>query len=116
MIDFYRNIAPRLTTTIVFNGDTDPCVSYEGTRQAIQEVGFNVTLGGAYRPWFFNATATTAAVLAEKPLLYGPGLSLVAGGAQFAGHVVTYEHNLHFVTVHGSGHMVSVWKLMELNG
>ena len=27
MIDFYRNIAPRLSTTIVFNGDTDPwCV------------------------------------------------------------------------------------------
>ena len=28
MIDFYRNIAPRLHTTIVFNGDTDPwCVN-----------------------------------------------------------------------------------------
>ena len=106
MIDFYRNIAPRLTTTIVFNGDTDPCVSYEGTRQAIKEVGFNETVGGAYRPWFFNATATTEAILAEKPLLYGPDLSLVEAGAQFAGHVVTYEHNLHFVTVHGSGHMV----------
>ena len=44
--------------------------------------------------------------MAEKPLLYGPDLSLVEAGAQFAGHVVTYEHNLHFVTVHGSGHMV----------
>jgi cathepsin A (carboxypeptidase C) len=31
MIDFYKYIAPKLDTTIVFNGDTDPCVSYEGT-------------------------------------------------------------------------------------
>jgi cathepsin A (carboxypeptidase C) len=38
MIDFYRRIAPQLRTTIVFNGDTDPCVSYEGTRTAIKQV------------------------------------------------------------------------------
>lgn len=106
MIDFYRNIAPRLRTTIVFNGDTDPCVSYEGTRDAIKSVGFDVISGGSYRPWFFNATATTMEVLQEKPLLYGPSLSLVEAGAQFGGHVVNYEHNLTFLTVHGSGHMV----------
>ena len=41
MVDFYREIAPKLETTVVFNGDTDPCVSYEGTRQAIIEVGFD---------------------------------------------------------------------------
>lgn len=35
MVDFYRIIAPQLDTTIVFNGDVDPCVSYEGTRHAI---------------------------------------------------------------------------------
>jgi serine carboxypeptidase-like clade 1 len=106
MIDFYRNIAPRLKTTIVFNGDTDPCVSYEGTRDAIKNVGFNETIGGSYRPWFFNATASTASFLAEKPLLYGPALSLVEAGPQFGGHVVNYNHNLSFVTIHGSGHMV----------
>ena len=39
MIDFYRRIAPKLKTTIVFNGDVDPCVSYEGTRNAIEKVG-----------------------------------------------------------------------------
>jgi cathepsin A (carboxypeptidase C) len=31
MIDFYRIIAPQLKVTWVYNGDTDPCVSYEGT-------------------------------------------------------------------------------------
>eukprot|EP00040_Diaphanoeca_grandis_P003180 m.24065 g.24065 ORF g.24065 m.24065 type:complete len:540 (+) comp14469_c0_seq1:89-1708(+) len=106
MIAFYRNIAPRLRTTIVFNGDTDPCVSYEGTRQAIENVGFSEIVGGAYRPWFFNATAATPEFLASKPLLFGPSLALVEAGAQYAGHVVNYQHNLSFVTVHGSGHMV----------
>ena len=32
MIDFYRDIVPRLKIAWVFNGDTDPCVSYEGIR------------------------------------------------------------------------------------
>ena len=37
MVDFYRDIAPRVAgSVLVFNGDTDPCVSYEGTRDAIQ--------------------------------------------------------------------------------
>ena len=27
-------------------------------------------------------------------------------GPQFGGHVVNYQHNLSFVSVHGSGHMV----------
>lgn len=106
MVWFYRQIAPKLETTIVFNGDTDPCVSYEGTRAAILKVGFKETEGGSYRPWFFNMTAAAASLLAEKPLLFGPSLALQAGGPQFGGHVVNYEHGLSFVTVHGAGHMV----------
>ena len=40
-MDFYADIAPRLDgSVLVFNGDTDPCVSYEGTRDAIRDVGF----------------------------------------------------------------------------
>ena len=39
MVDFYRTLAPLLPGRIaVYNGDTDPCVSYEGTRIAIQKV------------------------------------------------------------------------------
>lgn len=106
MIDFYREIAPRLRTTLVFNGDTDPCVSYEGTRSAIIKVGFPERTGRSYRPWFFNATAASLALLQEKPLLFGPSLALRDAGAQFAGHVVDFAHNLTFATVHGSGHMV----------
>jgi cathepsin A (carboxypeptidase C) len=44
--------------------------------------------------------------LHAKPLLFGPSLTVVDAGAQFGGHVVNYQHNLSFVTVHGSGHMV----------
>merc|ERR1711957_901358 len=106
MINFYRRIAPKLRTTIVFNGDTDPCVTYEGTRVAIEKVGFDVLPGGQYRPWFYNKSAALVATLMEKPTLFGPNLALRDAGAQFGGQVVNYAHNLSFVTVHGSGHMV----------
>ena len=107
MVDFYRYLAPRLNTTIVFNGDTDPCVSYEGTRAAIRDgVGFNRVRGGDQRPYFARLSGADVQTLVEKPLLFGPGLSFQDPGVQFVGHVTTYEHNLQFVTVHGSGHMV----------
>jgi len=106
MIDFYRRIAPKLDTTIVFNGDVDPCVSYEGTRVAIQKIGFAVLAGGAYRPWFFDKKGASIETFMEKPSLFGPDLELRDAGAQFGGHVVDYENSLSFATVHGSGHMV----------
>lgn len=106
MIDFYRKIAPKLTTTIVFNGDADPCVSYEGTRNAIRDVGFPVIPGGEYRPWFYDHRAADIQTIKEKPNLFGPNLHLLDAGAQFGGQVVNYENNLTFATVHGSGHMV----------
>lgn len=106
MIEIYREIAPKLKRTLVFNGDTDPCVSYEGTRAAIRKVGFRELSGGGYRPWFFNASAATEQLLREKPVLFGPSLALYGAGAQLGGSVVEYEHGLAFATVHGSGHMV----------
>jgi serine carboxypeptidase-like clade 1 len=50
MVEFYRNLAPRLERIVVFNGDADPCVSYEGTLKAMYKVGFPVVPGGDYRP------------------------------------------------------------------
>ncbi|CAE7648346.1 CTSA, partial [Symbiodinium pilosum] len=90
MIDFYRMIAPKLRTTIVFNGDTDPCVSYEGTRTAIEKVGYGVLPGGHYRPWFYDKTAAELKTLQEKPNLFGPNLELQPAGPQFGGQVVDY--------------------------
>jgi cathepsin A (carboxypeptidase C) len=44
--------------------------------------------------------------LAEKAAMFGPDLLAVNTGIQFGGEVVNYEHNLTFLTIHGSGHMV----------
>merc|ERR1739845_105075 len=49
--------------------------------------------------------------MGEKAPLFGPNLqSSTPGeydvGPQFGGEVVNYQHNLLFITVHGSGHMV----------
>jgi serine carboxypeptidase-like clade 1 len=109
MVDFYRDLAPALPGKIVvYNGDTDPCVSYEGTRTAIEKVGFPTVQ--PYRPWFFNFTAAAPAVLQQKDLLFGPSLSLQSGGAQYGGEIVDYAHGLSFATVHGSGHMVPTFR------
>jgi|EP01046_Picozoa_sp_COSAG06_P015399 serine carboxypeptidase-like clade 1 len=118
MVDFYRYIAPKLKRTVVFNGDTDPCVSYEGTRTALESItsptahrglgnaDFIELPGGSYRPWFYNTTVATDSFMHEKPLLFGPALSFADAGVLFGGHCVDYSHNLSFITVHGSGHMV----------
>lgn len=109
MVDFYRTLAPLLPGRIaVYNGDTDPCVSYEGTRIAIQKVGFATVQ--PTRPWFFNFTAATAKTLSRKDVLFGGLLASVGAGAQFGGQVTDYEHALSFVTVHGSGHMVPTFR------
>lgn len=106
MVDFYKDIVPRLKKAYVYNGDTDPCLTYEGTRHAIKQVGFTELDGGAYRPWFYNQTGTCLHVLAEKAPLYGPGLLVQDMGPQFGGEIVNYENSFSFLTFHGSGHMV----------
>lgn len=106
MINFYQDIVPRLKIAWIYNGDTDPCVSYEGTRTAVKRIGFNELDGGSYRPWFYNHTAASVEVLVAKAPLYGPDLLAQDMGPQFAGEVANYENNLAFLTFHGSGHMV----------
>lgn len=106
MIDIYKEIVPKLERTWIYNGDTDPCVSYEGTRLAVKQIMVDELDGGSYRPWFYNQTAASIEVLAEKSALYGPNLVAQGMGAQFGGEVTDYESGLKFVTFHGSGHMV----------
>ena len=81
---------------------------YEGTRIAIEKVGFEVVQ--PYRAWFFNYSAAELLLLADKDLLFGPSLSLQNGGSQYGGSIVDYEHGLSFATVHGSGHMVPTFR------
>lgn len=106
MVDVYRRILPRLGRTLVYAGDADACVSYEGTRTAVERIGLAELPGGAYRPWFYDKTAASRELLAAKPVLYGPDMALRPAGPQFGGHVVDYAQNLSFATIHGAGHMV----------
>ena len=73
----------------------------------MKRIGFEELDGGAYRPWFYNQTATCIHVLAKKAPLFGPGLLAQDMGSQMGGEVVNYKNNLSFLTFHGSGHMVS---------
>lgn len=106
MVDIYKEIVPKLERTWIYNGDTDPCVSYEGTRLAVKQIQVNELDGGGYRPWFYNQTAASMSVLAEKAALFGPNLVAQNMGSQFGGEVTDYEMGLKFITFHGSGHMV----------
>ena len=106
MVDIYKEIVPKLDRTWIYNGDTDPCVSYEGTRLAVKQICIDELDGGSYRPWFYNQTAASIEVLQEKAPLFGPNLVAQNMGPQFGGEVVDYEEGLSFVTFHGSGHMV----------
>ena len=110
MIDIIREIAPKLEIVQYYNGDTDPCVSWEGTRTAIERVGFKEIKGGSMRPWFYNHTAASMELIAEKSAMFGPDLLTVPTGAQFGGEYVNYENGLSFMTVHGSGHMVPMFR------
>lgn len=106
MIDIYQEIVPKLERTWIYNGDTDPCVSYEGTRLAVKQILINELDGGSYHPWFYNQTAASIDLLAEKSAMFGPNLVTQDMGAQFGGEVTDYDSGLKFVTFHGSGHMV----------
>jgi hypothetical protein len=109
MIDIYQEIIPKLDRTWIYNGDTDPCVSYEGTREAVKQILLPELDGGSYRPWFYNQTSASLAVLKEKSILFGPNLVAQSlENAQFGGEVVDYNQGLSFITFHGSGHMVRI--------
>lgn len=103
MVDIYQDIVPQLGRTWIYNGDTDPCVSYEGTREAVKQILLPELDGGSYRPWFYNQTGAALKIFKEKATLFGPNLVAQDVGAQFGGEVVNYEQGLAFVTFHGSG-------------
>ena len=46
MVDIYQEIIPQLERTWIYNGDTDPCLSYEGTRKAVKQIMLDEIDGG----------------------------------------------------------------------
>lgn len=100
MIDIHRSLLPHMRIWI-FNGDADPCVSFEGTRTAVQRIGRRELY--SYRPWFYHAAAASASFVKEQPLTFGADVPLIDAGVQLGGEVTTYEDGLVFLTVHGAG-------------
>ncbi|CAE8623297.1 unnamed protein product [Polarella glacialis] len=123
MLDVYRDlaatsrhskVAANFSRIIINSGDLDPVVNGAGTEAAVEAIGFPVAEGGDRRPWFFNAAATAAAVLGERPVKWGPSLRSVAAGVQVGGFIVNYDTglpdlSLDFVIFRNSGHMVPAY-------
>ena len=86
-IEIYREILiPSEIKILIYSGDTDGAVPFNGTRAWIDQS--NLTVDQKYRPWWIDE-------------------ELVAG------FVETYTEGLTFVTVKGTGHMVPQWKRPE---
>ena len=109
MIDIYREIIPKLPgRTFISNGDNDPSISDEGSRLAVEKMGWEVV--SEYRPWFLNLTKSSHHLLDKKPNLFSPKLSSQTDGVQYGGSIITYQSNLSFLTVHGAGHMTPQYR------
>lgn len=66
---------------LVFNGDVDACVPYNGNEQWTSGMGYNYKEGtNGWRPWYVSN--------------------------QVAGYVTEYENDFTFITIKGAGHMV----------
>jgi len=81
----YKNTIIPNTRVLIFNGDADCCVPYNGNEQWTSTLGIPQTK--AWTPWSVNS--------------------------QVAGYVTSYQMNFQFVTVKGAGHMVPQYKPVE---
>eukprot|EP01051_Picozoa_sp_SAG22_P019746 SAG22_NODE_3743_length_1547_cov_1.931630_1_plen_356_part_10 len=81
LVPTYLRLIPKIKT-LVYNGDVDPCVSYNGNEEWTRGLGLKES-----EPW--------------APWHSDPGT-----GSQIAGYKTVYEHNFTFATVKGAGHMV----------
>jgi hypothetical protein len=110
MIQVYQRLAGVLPRILVFNGDTDPCMQFQGTEDTVAAFGLCTTQGGDWRPWFFKPSAAPAGLILNKSPYWGRPLSHRPGPVQLAGYVTNYDLNVSFVTVHDAGHMVPMYQ------
>eukprot|EP00873_Tetraselmis_striata_P000148 jgi/Tetstr1/420412/TSEL_011527.t1 len=106
MLDVYRRLAGKVPRMLVFNGDTDPCLQFQGTEDAVASLGYPTTPGGDWRPWFIKPEAAPVELLAAKAPTWGRSLSAHPPPVVLGGYVTDYVGGLSFATVHGSGHLV----------
>ena len=110
MLDIYRELAPKLTNVLLYNGDVDPSVDAFGSQRAAYALGFGVLQGGEWRPWTFDQHGAGANFVSEKFEGFGQSLTVDDVGEQLGGYVVNFANNFTFLTLHGSGHMTPQYK------
>lgn len=119
IVDIYQYLAPKLRNIILYSGDVDPSVDQLGNQRAVRRMGFPVTEGGEWRPWFYNRTAASMDFIQWKFAGFGEqwSISRSEAGQQLGGFVINFEpnatsidHSFTYLTFHGSGHMVPEYK------
>jgi len=86
----YKRLAQKYRI-MIYSGDTDACIPFEGSQEWTRELGFPVKK--EWRPW----TAQ----------------HMTRDGQQRAGYVIDYdsgETGFKYVTIQGAGHLVPTYK------
>ncbi|KAL8139060.1 hypothetical protein V2J09_005061 [Rumex salicifolius] len=85
MIQYHKNLTSRGYRALIYSGDHDMCVPYTGSQAWTSSMGYKII--DEWRPWTSND--------------------------QVAGYTQSYQKNLTFLTVKGSGHTVPEYKPQE---
>eukprot|EP01060_Flectonema_neradi_P031476 TRINITY_DN4791_c0_g2_i1.p2 TRINITY_DN4791_c0_g2~~TRINITY_DN4791_c0_g2_i1.p2 ORF type:complete len:469 (+),score=90.84 TRINITY_DN4791_c0_g2_i1:33-1409(+) len=85
MVPLYQKMSPTYRI-VVYNGDVDPGCNFVMNEVCVASINKNVT--NAWRTWMFDNE----------------------NGQQVGGWTTEYEGDLHFITVHGAGHMSPQWR------
>jgi len=85
LLPYYRDDIIPFIRVLIFNGDVDACVPYNGNEWWTSTLGIPQTT--AWTEWLVNT--------------------------QVAGYVTKYQDNFEFVTIKGAGHMVPEYKPVQ---
>jgi len=111
VLPIYRELTLAGYSVMLYSGDQDPSVQWQGSEASMRSVGHPEAAGRGWRPWFYEETAASLDLLAVKAPEWGQTLSASsrrADDAVLGGYIVEFEApgTLTFATVRGVGHMV----------
>lgn len=117
VLPIYRELVDMGYSVMLYSGDEDPSVQWQGSLSCMRGVGLPEADGRGWRPWFYDEGAVSIELLKVKSREWGPQLSAVVGrdGLVLGGYVVEFQEKgsagvLTFATVRGVGHMVPQFK------
>merc|ERR1712070_647045 len=80
----YPTLLNNSVKVLIFNGDTDACIPYNGNEAWTKSMGLPLLEKGAWHAWITDS--------------------------QVSGYATLYEKNFSFVTIRGAGHMVPQYR------